>query len=119
MRLLQNDTSLLISGYGWRENHSLLTATLSRSGSGAAAPTTGLLPPLLGAPPQGAGGPSHLCHWSSGNITYHLCLSSHHHPSERLVLLYSKTGNKPIACCLLPTAYCLLHVACCMLPLAA
>jgi hypothetical protein len=36
--------------YGWRENHSLLTATLSRSGSGAAAPT-GLLPPLLGPPP--------------------------------------------------------------------
>jgi hypothetical protein len=39
----------------WLERgiHSLLTATLSRSGSGAAAPT-GLLPPLLPPPPQGA-----------------------------------------------------------------
>jgi hypothetical protein len=59
--------------YGWGENHSPLTATLSRSGSGAAAPT-GLLPllgccPLYCPPPPG--GPSHLCRWSSGNITYH------------------------------------------------
>jgi hypothetical protein len=53
----------------WLERgiHSLPTATLSRSGSGAAAPT-GLLPPLLGPP---SGGPSHLCNWSSGNITHH------------------------------------------------
>ena len=50
---VQNGTSLRILGCGWGENHSPLTATLSRSGSGAAAPT-GLLPPLLGPPPQGA-----------------------------------------------------------------
>jgi hypothetical protein len=49
---LQKDTSLLILDYGWGENHSPLTATLSRSGSGAAVPT-GLLPPLLGPPLRG------------------------------------------------------------------
>jgi hypothetical protein len=37
------------------------------SGSGATAPT-GLLPPPL---PPPSGGPSRLCHWSSGNTTYH------------------------------------------------
>jgi hypothetical protein len=43
---------IILDYYGWRENHSLLTATLSRSGSGAAAPT-GLLPPLLAPPLRG------------------------------------------------------------------
>jgi hypothetical protein len=51
--MLQNDTPLLILDYGWGENRPPLTATLSRSGSGAAAPT-GLLPPLLGPPLRGA-----------------------------------------------------------------
>jgi hypothetical protein len=47
---VQNDTSLIILDYGWRESHSLPTAT--HSGSGAAAPT-GLLPPPLGPPLRG------------------------------------------------------------------
>jgi hypothetical protein len=52
---LQNGTSLVILDYGWREDHSLptATATLSRSGSGAAAPTafdSRWVPPVGGAP---------------------------------------------------------------------
>jgi hypothetical protein len=47
---VQNDTPLIALDYGWRESHSLLTAT--PSGSGAAAPT-GLLPPPLGPPLRG------------------------------------------------------------------
>jgi hypothetical protein len=68
LRSIQNDTSLLILDYGWGENRSPLTATLSRSGSGAAAPT-GLLPPLLPPPLRGALTPVSLV-----QLGYHLPL---------------------------------------------
>jgi hypothetical protein len=69
--------------YGWGENHSPLTATHYRSGSGAAAPT-GLLPPLLGPPPQGA---PHTCVTGPAGIsltTGHACGPMRHRSGARV-----------------------------------
>jgi hypothetical protein len=77
---VQNDTSLLILDYLglWLEReslspnrHSLQIWLWGCCPYWATVPSTG---------PPPSGGPSHLCHWSSGNITYHALLLAGYQP---------------------------------------
>jgi hypothetical protein len=104
---VQNDISLAILDCAWREDHSLPGSPQlwlwGYCPHWATAPSTA-------PPPQGGG--SHLRHWSSGNITYHLPLPLAGYQSLRVSSLLSASALCSDAN-LFITAHCLLLSAQC------